>query len=303
MDGPPVLLLAGPTASGKSALALAYAERTGAAVVNADSQQLYRDLRVLTARPGEAEEARAPHHLYGVADAAEAWSVGDWLRAVLPILHRLAEAGRPAVVVGGTGLYFRALTHGLAEIPPIPGAARSAAGHELERLGEEAFRAALREHDPAAAERIAPGDRQRLIRAWAVRECTGRSLSDWRADTRPPLLPGAYRALLLDPPREALYGRCDDRARAMLATGVLEEVRALIARRLDPDLPAMKAVGLRSLAAHLAGALTLAEALAQLQGDTRRYAKRQRTWFRNQTPDWSRADPFSRNSAAGTDLV
>lgn len=298
MDGPPVLLLAGPTASGKSALALRWAEQTGGELINADSQQLYRDLRVLSARPGPADEARAPHHLYGVADAAQAWSVGRWLRAVLPLLESLRARGTAAVVVGGTGLYFRALTYGLAEVPPVPPEIREAAERRFERLGEDAFRQALADHDGAAAARITPGDRQRLLRAWSVWETTGRSLSDWRADTRPPLAPGAYRALVLDPPRATLYARCDARADAMLVGGALDEVRALLARNLDPELPSMKALGVRPLAAHLAGALSREAAAAQLRQDTRRYAKRQHTWFSNQAPDWPRADPFSPNSAA-----
>jgi len=303
VDGPPVLLLAGPTASGKSALALAWAERRGGAVVNADSQQLYRDLRVITARPSDAEEARVPHRLYGVADAAEAWSVGGWLRAVLPVLDALREEGRPAVVVGGTGLYLRALTQGLAEAPPVPPAARDAAAAELEGLGEAAFRRALAERDPAAAARIPPGDRQRLIRAWSVREATGRALSDWWSDTRPPLPPGSWRALVLDPPRAALHARCDARAERMLAEGALDEVRALLARGLDPELPAMKAVGVRPLAAHLADRLSLAAAAEQLRAETRQYAKRQGTWFRNQTSGWPRWDPFSGDSAVPPELA
>lgn len=302
MNGPAILLLAGPTASGKSALALRWAERTGGDIVNADSQQLYCDLRVLSARPSAAEEARAPHHLYGVADAGEAWSVGRWLRAVLPILDDIRARGRPAVVVGGTGLYFRALTHGLAETPAVPAAARDAAQGEFERLGEDAFRRALAERDPAAAARIAAGDRQRLLRAWSVLEATGRPLSEWRSDTRPPLGPGDYTTLVLDPPRAELHARCDARVETMVASGALDEVRALLARGLDPELPAMKAVGVRPFAAHLAGALPLEAAMAQVRQETRRYAKRQGTWFRNQTPDWRRRDPFSPDSAGAPHL-
>jgi tRNA dimethylallyltransferase len=283
-NGSEVWLVAGPTASGKSALALRLAERLGAEVVNADSMQAYRDLRLLTARPTPEEEAQAPHRLYGHVDGAEAYSVGRWLRAVATLL---AEPG-PKVVVGGTGLYFRALTVGLAEMPEVPEAARLEASARLDREGEAAFRLALAEQDPEAERRIASGDRQRLVRAGAVLAATGRSLSAWRAQTRPPL--DAYRAVVLDPPRPALYARCDARLRRMLAEGALEEVRALLARGLPPDLPVMKAVGLRELAACLEGALDLGEALALAQRETRRYAKRQLTWFRNQTPAWPRLD-------------
>jgi tRNA dimethylallyltransferase len=291
-DAAPVLLIAGPTASGKSALALRLAERRGASlggeIVNADALQLYADLRVLSARPTAEEMARAPHHLFGVADGADGWSVGRWLDAALPILADIAARGRRAIVVGGTGLYFRALTQGLAEVPAVPAAVRQAAAAAFERLGEDAFRQALAARDPAAAARIAPGDRQRLLRAHEVAEATGRALTDWQAGTQAPLRPDQWRAVVLEPDREALYARCDARLAAMIEQGAMEEVRALTARRLDPLAPVMKAVGVRELAAHLAGELTLAEALALAQQETRRYAKRQLTWFRNQTPEWER---------------
>jgi tRNA dimethylallyltransferase len=283
-----VWLIAGPTASGKSDLALHLAETTGAEIVNADSMQLYADLRVLTARPSAEEEARARHHLYGVADAAETWSVGAWLRAATKALAEIAARDRPAIVVGGTGLYFSALTQGLAEIPAIPADIRMEVRERLEHLGEDAFRRALALTDPEAAGRIAAGDRQRLARAMEVATATGRSLTAWQASTTPLLAPDAYRSLVLDPPREALYARCDARLGAMAARGGLEEVRALISRGLDPQLPAMKALGVREFAGHLAGELTLDQALALARQETRRYAKRQVTWFRNQTPDWPR---------------
>ncbi|MGZ3314498.1 MAG: tRNA (adenosine(37)-N6)-dimethylallyltransferase MiaA [Caulobacteraceae bacterium] len=287
-DTAPVLLIAGPTASGKSALALRLAERLNGEIVNADALQLYADLRVLSARPTAEEEARAPHHLFGVADGADGWSVGRWLDAALPLLGDLAARGRRAIVVGGTGLYFRALTKGLADIPAVPAAVRQAAAETWECLGEDAFRQALAARDPAAAARIAAGDRQRLLRAFEVAEATGKALSDWQADTTPPLSAGQWRAVVLEPDRQTLYARCDARFAAMVEAGALEEVRALIARRLDPLAPVMKAVGVRELAAHLAGELTLAEAVALAQQETRRYAKRQLTWFRNQTPEWER---------------
>jgi tRNA dimethylallyltransferase len=286
---PAVLLIAGPTASGKSRLALAQARETGAVIVNADSQQLYADLRVLSARPTPEDEAQAEHRLYGVADAADAWSVGRWARAVTPLLAELAAEGRPALIVGGTGLYFTALTRGIADIPEVPVAAREAADEAYDFLGEVAFRARLAERDPAAAAAIAPGDRQRLGRALAVAETTGRSLSDWQSDTRPLLAPGTYDRLVIEPEREALYAACDRRVGDMVRDGALDEVRALMRRRLDPELPAMKAVGVRDFAAHLKGKVTLEAAMDSVRQATRNYAKRQLTWFRNQTPDWPRA--------------
>jgi tRNA dimethylallyltransferase len=285
---PPVLLIAGPTASGKSALALRLAEALGGEIVNADALQLYGDLRLLTARPSPEDEARAPHHLFGVADAADGWSVGRWLEAAVAALEDIGARGKTAIVTGGTGLYFRALTEGLAEIPPVAAAVRQAAAARFEALGEAAFRAELAGRDPAAAARIEAGDRQRLLRAAEVWDATGQALSDWQARTRPTLAAGAWRAVVMEPPREVLYARCDARMERMIAGGALEEVAALMARGLDPMLPAMKAVGLRELASHLAGERSLEEAVALARQETRRYAKRQLTWLRNQTPGWER---------------
>jgi tRNA dimethylallyltransferase len=283
-----IWLIAGPTASGKSALALRLAEATGAELVNADALQLYRDLRVLSARPSAQEEARAAHHLFGGVDAAEGWSVGRWLRAATEVLTDIAARGRDAVVVGGTGLYFRALTQGLAEVPQVPPPVREAAEAEFAALGEDAFRERLGRVDTAAALRISPGDRQRLVRAWEVFSATGVPLTDWQRTGDVALPAGAWRAVALEPPREALYTRCDARLEAMLAEGVLDEVAALTARRLDPRLPALKAVGLREFAAHLRGELSLEAALEAAQRETRRYAKRQMTWMRGQMADWPR---------------
>ena len=289
----PVVLLAGPTASGKSALALDWAEAGGAEIVNADSQQLYADLRVLSARPSEDDQRRAPHHLYGVADGAEAWSVGRWLRAALPILADIRTRGRTAIVVGGTGLYFRALTEGLAEVPEIPAETLRAAEADFERLGEETFRARLAGLDPQAAARIGPGDRQRMVRAWTVLAATGRPLSEWRGDTRPVLKAESWSGVVVELPRPVLYARCDARVDAMVQQGALEEAARLVARGLGPELPVMRALGVRPFAAHLAGRLDLDSAVAQVRTDTRRYAKRQLTWFRNQTATWPRMDLFS----------
>jgi tRNA dimethylallyltransferase len=280
-----IWLIAGPTASGKSALALRLAEAVGGEIVNADSMQLYRDLRVLTARPSRAEERRTPHHLFGKVDAADGWSVGRWLRAAHEALAGIAG---DAVVAGGTGLYFKALTEGLAEIPPISGTIRRDVAVEFEAMGEAAFRARLARADPAAAARIAPGDAQRLKRAWEVFTSTGRSLSDHHAKPEGALPAGSWTAVALEPPRAALYARCDVRLEAMVAEGALDEVRRLLARNLDPSLPVMKAVGVREFAAHLRGDAGLEDALARAQQETRRYAKRQATWMRGQMADWPR---------------
>jgi len=285
---PSITLLAGPTASGKSRLALERAKATGAAIVNADSQQLYADLRVLTARPSHDEERQAPHHLYGTVDAAEAWSVGRWTRAVTPLIDELRSQGHPVLIVGGTGLYFTALTKGLADIPDVPSAARDEAMALYDTEGEAAFRLRLTTFDPPAEAAIELGDRQRLTRAFAVARSTGRSLSDWQAGTTPLLQPGTYDRQVLEPDRETLYANCDARVLTMMQDGAVEEVETLIARGLDPNLPAMKAVGVREIAAWLAGKATRAEAVDTLQQATRNYAKRQLTWFRNQCRDWAR---------------
>ena len=286
--GPRLWLIAGPTGGGKSALALDLARETDAEIVNADSMQIYADLHILTARPSARDEARAPHHLYGVADAAEAWSVGRWLRAAREVLRDIAARGRPAVVVGGAGLYFRALTEGLADIPAVPATVREDVAALYDDLGETTFREKLALVDPTAAERIAPADRQRLTRAFEVHAATGRSLSDWRSAPPAPLAARGWRGVVLDPPRDEVYRRCDARLGAMIEEGALDEVAALIARGLDPNLPAMKALGVAPLAAHLAGDVSREEALARARQDTRRYVKRQTTWFRTQTPDWPR---------------
>ncbi|WP_309605533.1 tRNA (adenosine(37)-N6)-dimethylallyltransferase MiaA [Phenylobacterium sp.] len=285
---PRIWLIAGPTASGKSALALRLADATGAEIVNADSMQLYADLRLLSARPSPAEAARAPHHLFGTVDAAQGWSAGRWLRAASDLLAQIARRGRPAIVVGGTGLYFHALTHGLAEIPPVAAEHRRQAQADYDRMGEPDFRDRLAARDPAADARIAPGDRQRLVRAWEVLAATDTPLTEWQSFGQPTLKAGAWRAVALEPPREALYARCDARLAAMLEAGALDEVRALGARDLAPELPAMKAVGVREFAAHLRGEISLVDALAAAQRQTRRYAKRQMTWMRGQMGDWPR---------------
>ena len=293
---PRIWLIAGPTASGKSALALRLAQEIGAEIVNGDALQLYADLRLLTARPSVEEEAQAPHHLFGTVDAADGWSVGRWQRAATSVLGDIAERGRPAVVAGGTGLYFRALTHGLADVPQTPAEVRRASAADFDALGEVAFRDRLAQVDTAAEARISPADRQRLSRAWEVYAATGTSLSDWQARTDPALEPASWNAVALEPPRQALYDRCDVRLENMIDQGALDEVAALAARELDPALPAMKAVGYRELAAYLRGETSLAEGLDAAQRETRRYAKRQSTWLRGQMADWPRIDAVDHES-------
>ncbi|AZS20926.1 MULTISPECIES: tRNA (adenosine(37)-N6)-dimethylallyltransferase MiaA [unclassified Caulobacter] len=286
-----IWLIAGPTASGKSAYALDLAERIGGEIVNADSMQIYAGLRVLTAGPSPEETARAPHHLFQVVDPAIGWSVGRWLEAASQVLSEIQARGKPAIIVGGTGLYFRALTHGLADVPPVPETQREISSLLYAARGESEFREILRSLDPEAEVRIETGDRQRLVRAHAVAIATGKSLTAWQTDTKPALAPGTWKGLVLDPPRAEVYARCDARLAVMVEQGALDEVRAVEARGLDPALPALKAVGYREFAAHLRGETTLDRALDAARQETRRYAKRQLTWFRNQTPDWERISP------------
>lgn len=283
------ILIAGPTASGKSALALRLAETVGGAVINADSMQVYRELRVLTARPTPADEARAPHALYGVLPTAEACSVGRWLDLARAAIAAARAAGRVPIVVGGTGLYLRALTEGLAPVPAIPPAIRTAARRLHAEIGGPAFHARLAARDPAMAARLRPSDPQRLIRAYEVIAATGESLADWqRRPPAPAVLDRPWLGLLLTPPRPLVYDRCDRRLRTMLADGALDEVRALAGLGLDPALPAMKAVGVPPLLGHVRGEIDRAAALAAAQTATRRYAKRQYTWFRHKMLSWQR---------------
>ena len=283
------MLIAGPTASGKSALALELAQKAGGAVINTDSMQVYRDLRVLTARPSLAEEAAVPHRLYGCVDAAVNYSAGHYVRDAKEVLDEVRRGGGLPIFIGGTGLYFKALTRGLSAVPPVPDEVREAVRLRLDRDGVEALHAELARRDAAAAARLNVRDRTRIARALEVIEATGRPLAEWHAETTPPLLPeGSYRALFIAPEREALYARIDARFDAMLADGALEEVARLAARGLDPLLPAMKAHGVPALIRHLRGEITREEAAMIGKADTRHYAKRQFTWFRHQLPefDW-----------------
>jgi tRNA dimethylallyltransferase len=277
---PTALIVAGPTASGKSALAVAIAQRVGGTIINADSMQVYRELRVLTARPSPAEEALVPHLLYGVRPAAEAGSVAWWRDAALAAMRQTRAVGRLPILTGGTGLYFAALAGGLAEIPDPGPDARAEARRLLTEFGAPALHASLAKVDPATAARLRPADSQRIARAWEVWRGTGMGLAAWQ-NRRGEAAPWRFAAIRLDPPRDALRDAIALRFDAMLRDGALEEVRALLALKLDPALPAMRAHGVPELSAHLRGMLTLEEAGRRVGLVTGQYTKRQATWFRH----------------------
>jgi tRNA dimethylallyltransferase len=278
------VVVAGPTCSGKSALALALAERLGGTIINADAMQVYRDLRVLTARPTQADEARAPHRLYGVRPAAENSTAAWWRDSAIAAMHEASAIGSLPILCGGTGLYFAALTQGLAPIPEPGEAARAEARALLKELGAAGLHARLMREDPATASGLRPSDSQRLARAWEVWRGTGRGLRSWQdAPAGPAGADFAYdlTAILLDPPREALRAAITRRCAAMVAEGVLDEVRALLALRLDPAVPAMRAHGVPEFSAALSGEITLSEATRRTALVTGQYTKRQATWFRH----------------------
>jgi len=282
-DAVPVVIVAGPTASGKSALALALAEAFNGTVINADSMQMYRELRILTARPGPAEEARVPHRLYGVIPASEACTAARWRDLAVAAIAEARTAGRLPIVCGGTGLYLKALTEGLSPIPDIPDAVRTRLRRRFEKAAAAEIHAALRATDATAAAHVPSTDRQRMLRALEVMEATGRSIVDWQAEPLSGPPPGyGFVTILLSPPREGVYAACDRRFREMVERGALDEVRALRDMALDPELPAMKAVGVPELIAFLDGAMALDDAIAAAQQATRNYVKRQQTWFARQ---------------------
>ncbi|MFZ5836499.1 MAG: tRNA (adenosine(37)-N6)-dimethylallyltransferase MiaA [Pseudomonadota bacterium] len=292
------LLIAGPTASGKSALALRLAEalasRGGAAIVNADSMQVYRELPILTARPGIVDQARAPHHLYGFRAVDEPCSAGEWAQLAAASITEICALGQLPILVGGTGLYFRALTEGIAPIPEIDPDIRASARREMAEIGPEAFHAKLAAVDAQMAARLRDSDPQRLLRAWEVLQSTGISLAEWQEKPAPPLFSGPVLHVALLPERSELYARCDERLDSMLLAGVLREVAAFEemaqAKKLDTNLPLFRAVGLAPLRGLLYGVLEPDEALQQAKTATRNYAKRQLTWIRNQMIAWEKAD-------------
>ncbi|QEN87153.1 tRNA (adenosine(37)-N6)-dimethylallyltransferase MiaA [Labrys sp. KNU-23] len=299
------VLLAGPTASGKSALALALAERFGGSIINADSMQVYRDLAVLSARPDAGETARAPHLLYGHVDGAINYSVGRWRADAAAALDDVRRQQRLPIVIGGTGLYFKALERGLAEMPAVPDSVRDTVRAKAEGLETQALHAWLNEKDPAMANRLRPSDRQRLIRALEILEATGRSLSEWQGEPHSPPLLDADKCLrlFLSPERAELYARIDRRFDLMVGQGAIEEVRALSQRGLDPALPVMRAHGVPGLCRYLAGEIRLDEAIAGAKADTRHYAKRQFTWFRHQMPGWRFVEPAQALAIASAALM
>ena len=284
-EAEPIVIIAGPTASGKSALALDAAEEFTGTVINADSMQVYRELRVLTARPTDGDEARVPHRLFGALPVTEACSAGRWLGMARAEIEAARGAGRLPILVGGTGLYLKALTDGLAPVPGIPQGIRSEARRLHARLGGEAFRAELAKVDAEAARRLEAGDSQRLIRAFEVVRATGRPLADWqRQGAGGPATDARFATIVLAPPRDALYAAIDARLDTMIEDGALDEVAALDRLGLDAGLPAAKAVGVPELRRHLRGEITLDEALESAKRASRNFAKRQLTWLRHQMP-------------------
>ena len=301
------VLVAGPTASGKSAVALALARKLGGAIINADSQQIFREWRILSARPSPAEEALAPHFLYGHVAMSRPYSVGDWLSDMSMAKADCAVNGLRPIIVGGTGLYFKALTEGLASIPPIPADVRKAAEAMLAEHGIAKLAGDLAERDPGTAAATDLANPVRVLRAWEVLAATGTGLKAWQERTGPALIPpeGAER-FVLTPDRDWLYARCDARLDRMIEAGALDEVRKVMARGIDPALPGMKAVGAPELMAHLRGEMTLEDAIEAAKIQTRRYAKRQLTWARNQMAQWTilaETDPAALAARALKDLT
>lgn len=295
------VLIAGPTASGKSALALAIAERCDGVVVNADSMQVYRELRILTARPSAEDEARAPHRLYGHVAGGEGYTVARYLDDLERTLKDLAD--RPAVIVGGTGLYFNAMTQGLSDLPPIDERVRAFWRERARTMSPASLHKELAVVDPVLYGRLHPNDTQRVLRALEVADSTGRPLSEWQEKRSRPLISGARVAhIVMAPERDWLHARIDERFRAMTADGGLDEARAFAALDLDPALPAMKAIGVPEMMAAARGEIAIEAAVEAAITATRQYAKRQETWFRNQMPDWPRLDPaVSRHFVAVVD--
>lgn len=289
------ILIAGPTASGKSALAIRLANDLGGVIINADSMQVYKDLRVITARPSVEEEKAAPHRLYGTIDGAEACSAVEWSAMAMQEIERAWAGGLMPILVGGTGLYFKALLEGMVTIPPIDAKIRQAVRAEVQELGPQAMHAKLKALDAKAFERLEPADSQRISRAMEVVLSTGKALSTWQDEPHVGPLTlldgeGKIAKIVIDIDREILYERCDLRLEKMIKEGALDEIKSLLKRNLDPSLPILKALGVPSLSAYLEGKVTEHEAMVAAKTQTRQFAKRQLTWFRNQFAGWDRVN-------------
>ncbi len=285
----PAILIHGPTASGKTQISIDVAKRLDGEIVNADSMQVYKGLRVITAQPSDEEMSQAPHHLFGYRDPADAGSAGSWLKDAQSVIRGIQMRGRVPIIIGGTGLHLLALVKGLSEIPPIPDEVRTQVRTLVQSIGTDEAHARLEEIDPEAASKIKPNDRQRIMRGLEVHTATGKPLSSFQGDRTPPILSsGEWVGVALTPPRAKLYARIDRRFAGMLMEGAMDEARALAARDLDPSLPAMKAHGMPWLLAYLRGELSSDIAAEYAKRDTRRYAKRQFTWISHQFPFWPR---------------
>jgi tRNA dimethylallyltransferase len=283
----PAILLHGPTASGKTALAIRLADRLGGEIINADAMQVYADLRILTARPSEDDLQAAPHTLFGHVDAAVVYSAGKWLKDAAEAVREVSARGKTPILVGGTGLYLQALTQGLAQFPDIPADVTQDARARVKASAADAH-AYLRSIDPDAAERIKPGDKQRLARAIEVYLGTGRTMTSFHTSVTPTLAPGDWLGVALTPPRASTYEQINGRLGAMLKAGALDEAHALWKRQLSPDLPVMRAHGMPGFVEHFEGRASLEDAAERAQRDTRRYAKRQMTWIAHQFTTWPR---------------
>lgn len=288
-----LIIIGGPTGSGKSALALEFAEKIGGAIVNADSMQQYRELRVVTARPTLTEHRRAAHYLYGYRSAEEPGSAGQWLQQAIKVIDEIKAQDRVPIVVGGTGLYLQALLQGIAPVPDVPAEIRAEASQRFDELGVPGFHQHLAKRDPDLAALLEPGDRQRLIRAAEVLEATGKSLLFWRAQPRTRVvLPEPIVGVALMPPRAELHDRIERRLHGMIEAGALDELEALRAKKLDPALPLMRAVSVPEFLAYLDGEIDLATATSRAIAKTRQFAKRQMTWFRHQLPELEPLNDF-----------
>jgi tRNA dimethylallyltransferase len=292
------VLIAGPTASGKSALALARAQAIGGVIINTDALQVYGVLERLSARPSPADMAVAPHRLYGTVDPGERFSTGGWLAAVEAIMAEETGQGRPLIFVGGTGLYFDALTNGFADVPPVPAEITTEIQAEVSRLDADGRARLVAAKDPEMAARLSAPDPQRVVRALAVLQATGRSLAYYQDHLQSGLLNDfAVERIVLNPDRDILRERIARRFSTMLEDGAVDEVKTLLAQGLDPTLPAMKAIGVPEITGWLTGLMTREEAIERAVIATRQYAKRQRTWFRNRMADWTWIDPLASNTA------